>query len=59
MVQLLSFYTINQFRDQIRQRKLPWTAKQMLVGIRSPRGGPWDTSRIPDITILSHEIRLK
>ncbi|MCG9890983.1 MAG: Uma2 family endonuclease [Thermosynechococcaceae cyanobacterium MS004] len=42
-----------QFRDQIRQAKLPWTCKQMTVGVRSPRGRSWDTSRIPDITILS------
>jgi Uma2 family endonuclease len=48
-------FLYNQFRAQIRQRQLPWTAKQMLVGIRSPRGRRWDTSRIPDITILSQE----
>jgi Uma2 family endonuclease len=42
-----------QFRDQIRQRDLPWTCKQMTVGIRSPRGRSWDTSRIPDVTVLS------
>ncbi|MGF1602069.1 MAG: Uma2 family endonuclease [Thermosynechococcaceae cyanobacterium] len=41
-----------QFRDQIKQRALPWTCKQMTVGVRSPRGRNWDTSRIPDVTIL-------
>jgi Uma2 family endonuclease len=41
-----------QFRDQIRQKALPWTCKQMTVGVRSPRGRSWDTSRIPDVTIL-------
>jgi Uma2 family endonuclease len=25
----------------------------MTVGIRSPRGRSWDTSRIPDVTVLS------
>ena len=45
-------FLYDQFRDQIRQRELPWTAKQMTVGVRSPRGGRWDTSRIPDITVL-------
>lgn len=46
-------FLYDQFRDQIRQQQLPWTAKQMVVGIRSPRGRRWDTSRIPDITVLS------
>ena len=46
-------FLYDQFRDQIRQRELPWTAKQMTVGVRSPRGGRWDTSRIPDITVLT------
>ena len=46
-------FLYDQFRDQIRQQQLPWTAKQMGVGIRSPRGRRWDTSRIPDITVLS------
>jgi Uma2 family endonuclease len=43
----------DQFRSQIQQKKLPWTCKQMTVGVRSPRGRSWDTSRIPDIIILS------
>jgi Uma2 family endonuclease len=42
----------DQFRDQIQQKKLSWTCKQMTVGVRSPRGRSWDTSRIPDVTIL-------
>jgi Uma2 family endonuclease len=42
----------DQFREQIKQRALSWTAKQMTVGIRSPRGTRWDTSRIPDVTVL-------
>ncbi|MDY7019932.1 MAG: Uma2 family endonuclease [Cyanobacteriota bacterium] len=46
-------FLYDQFRDQVKRRKLPWTVKQMLVGIRSPRGRRWDTSRIPDITIMS------
>jgi Uma2 family endonuclease len=45
-------FLYDQFREQIKQRELPWTTKQMTVGIRSPRGRRWDTSRIPDITIL-------
>jgi Uma2 family endonuclease len=42
----------DQFRDQITQKGLPWTSKQMTVGVRSPRGRSWDTSRIPDVTVL-------
>jgi Uma2 family endonuclease len=42
-----------QFRSQIQQKGLPWTCKQMTVGICSPRGRNWDTSRIPDVTVLS------
>jgi Uma2 family endonuclease len=42
-----------QFRSQIQQKGLPWTCKQMTVGVRSPRGRNWDTSRIPDVTVLS------
>jgi Uma2 family endonuclease len=42
----------DRFRDQIKQKVLPWTSKQMTVGVRSPRGRSWDTSRIPDVTVL-------
>jgi Uma2 family endonuclease len=46
-------FLYEQFRNQIKQRGLPWACKQMTVGVRSPRGRSWDTSRIPDVTILS------
>ncbi|WP_234017252.1 Uma2 family endonuclease [Nostoc sp. 'Lobaria pulmonaria (5183) cyanobiont'] len=29
-----------------------WTAQKFSVGVRSPRGGCWDTSRIPDVVVL-------
>lgn len=45
-------FLYDKFRDQIKRRELPWTAKQMTVGVRSPRGRRWDTSRIPDVTVL-------
>lgn len=45
----------DEFRMQIRQAQLPWTSKQMTVGIQSPRGTRWDTSRIPDVTVLNVE----
>lgn len=41
------------FREEILRLKLDWTSKQMLVGVRSPRAGRWDTSRIPDVVVLS------
>ncbi len=40
------------FRDEIHRLKLDWTSKQMVIGIRSPRAGRWDTSRIPDVVVL-------
>jgi Uma2 family endonuclease len=46
-------FLYDQFREQIMQRELPWIAKQMTVGVRSPRGGRWDTSRIPDVSVLA------
>lgn len=42
----------DQLRDEIKRQELPWTAKAMMVGVRSPRGRRWDTSRIPDVTVL-------
>lgn len=40
------------FKEKIKSKGYPWTSKDMRIGIRSPRGGRWDTSRIPDITVL-------
>jgi Uma2 family endonuclease len=48
-------FLYDQFREIIKQQALPWTAKQMIVAVRSPRGGRWDTCRIPDITLLSQQ----
>ena len=43
------------FDDEIEKLKQPWTAQKFAVGVHSPRGGRWDTSRIPDITVLLRE----
>lgn len=43
------------FKDVIKQENLPWTSKDTKVGVRSPRGRRWDTSRIPDVTVLPLE----
>ncbi len=45
----------DKFKDEAKRKELPWTSKDMRIGIRSPRGGRWDTSRIPDITVLTIE----
>jgi Uma2 family endonuclease len=42
----------DQFRGAIKVAGLPWTSKDMRIGVRSPRGGRWDTARIPDVTVL-------
>jgi Uma2 family endonuclease len=43
------------FDDEIGRIGINWTAQKFSVGVRSPRGGRWDTSRIPDITVLTIE----
>jgi Uma2 family endonuclease len=43
------------FRDAIQRCGFNWTSKQMAIGIRSPRGGRWDTSRIPDVVVIPKE----
>ena len=40
------------FRDEIRRQQRLWMSKPMMIGVRSPRGRRWDTSRIPDVTVL-------
>ncbi|HBE20134.1 MAG TPA: Uma2 family endonuclease [Cyanobacteria bacterium UBA11149] len=41
-----------KFEAIINELGHPWIPLATLVGIRSPRGGRWDTSRIPDVTVL-------
>ena len=48
---IIHFLT-RQFEDNITQPGQSWLALPSLVGVRSPRGRRWDTSRIPDITVL-------
>jgi len=43
------------FDEESRRIGQPWTAQRFAVGVRSPRGGRWDTSRIPDVTVLPQE----
>jgi len=45
-------YLVRQFEDALNQSGQPWVPLPALVGVRSPRGRNWDTSRIPDVTVL-------
>ncbi|WP_026736358.1 Uma2 family endonuclease [Fischerella sp. PCC 9605] len=45
-------YLNDLFRAEIRRLGLDWTSKQMVIGVRSPRAGRWDTSRIPDVVVI-------
>lgn len=44
-----------QFESEIKKLEQPWLSLPLLVGIRSPRGGRWDTCRIPDVMVLPIE----
>ncbi|NET57344.1 MAG: Uma2 family endonuclease [Symploca sp. SIO2E6] len=44
-----------QLASEIERLGQPWISLSLLVGIRSPRGGRWDTCRIPDVMILPIE----
>jgi Uma2 family endonuclease len=44
-----------QFEVAIEQEKQPLISVSALVGVRSPRGGRWNTCRIPDVTVLPIE----
>ncbi len=41
-----------QFETAIEQSGKLWISIPGLVGVRSPRAGRWDTSRIPDLTVM-------
>jgi Uma2 family endonuclease len=41
------------FDAEISRCGLEWTAERFSVGVQSPRGTRWDTSRIPDIAIIT------
>jgi Uma2 family endonuclease len=46
-------FVVQQFEDAITRSGQLWVPLPALVGVRSPRGRNWDTSRIPDVTVLS------
>ncbi|MDR9405585.1 MAG: Uma2 family endonuclease, partial [Halothece sp. Uz-M2-17] len=45
-------FLYDQFRDEIARLEQNGTAKLMMIAIQSPRGGRWETARIPDLMIL-------
>lgn len=45
----------DNFKAEISRQKNPWTSKIFSIGVRSPRGGRWDTARIPDLVVLAAE----
>lgn len=40
------------FNAEIERLDRDWIARKALIGVRSPRAGRWDTSRIPDVTVI-------
>ena len=40
------------FKLAIKQNQVPWVSKEMRTAIQSPRGGRWETARVPDIIVL-------
>ncbi|MEH2363068.1 Uma2 family endonuclease [Nostoc sp.] len=48
----ISKFLERSFDDEIANMGNNWTAQKFSVGVRSPRGGRWDTSRIPDVVVL-------
>lgn len=41
-----------QFDAESSRTGNAWTAQRFSVAVRSPRGGRWDTARIPDVVVL-------
>ncbi|NEP01510.1 MAG: Uma2 family endonuclease [Symploca sp. SIO2E9] len=48
-------YLERKVESEIEKLEQPWISLSLLVGIRSPRGGRWDTCRIPDLTVIAIE----
>jgi Uma2 family endonuclease len=40
---------------EILQERRQWTAERFSIGVQSPRGTRWDTSRIPDVVLVTLE----
>jgi Uma2 family endonuclease len=51
----ISEFLNDLFKAEIKRRELDWVAKDMKIGIQSPRGTRWQTARVPDVVILPLE----
>ena len=48
----ISEFLNERFKAEIKRLGLDWVAKDMKIGIQSPRGTRWETARIPDVVVL-------
>jgi Uma2 family endonuclease len=48
----ISEFLNDEFKAEIKRAGLPWVSKDMKIGIQSPRGTRWETSRVPDVVVL-------
>jgi Uma2 family endonuclease len=51
----ISEFLHDEFKGEIKRMGLPWVAKDMKIGIQSPRGARWETARVPDVVVLPLE----
>lgn len=51
----ISEFLNEAFKNEIKRCSLPWTSRDMKIGIQSPRGNRWDTVRVPDVVVLPSE----
>jgi Uma2 family endonuclease len=51
----ISEFLNDQFKAEIKRLGLNWVAKDMKIGIQSPRGTRWETARIPGVVVLPLE----
>jgi Uma2 family endonuclease len=51
----ISEFLNDRFKAEIRRLGLDWVARDMKIGIQSPRGTRWETARIPDVVVLPLE----
>jgi Uma2 family endonuclease len=51
----ISEFLNDEFKSEIVRLGLDWIAKDMKIGIQSPRGTRWETARIPDVVVLPLE----
>ena len=51
----ISEFLNDKFKAEIRRLGLDLVAKDMKIGIQSPRGTRWETARVPDVVVLPLE----